>query len=151
MSWGNCSEWMQFVFLAYPSRSEPRALAFLGASLVYTWVITGNVLIMVAIQTEARLHTPMYYFLGSLSGVEIGYTAAVVPHLLAKSLRAEKTITLLGCATQMGFSTGLGGADCLLLASMPMNVSRWHQKESACQWRRQERQVPSLSREDALK
>ncbi|CAM9442228.1 unnamed protein product [Rangifer tarandus platyrhynchus] len=99
---------MEFVFLAYPSQSEPRALAFLGASLVYTWVITRNVLIMVAIQAEARLHTPMYYFLGSLSGVEIGYTAAVVPHLLANTLRAEKTITLLGCATQMGFFIGLG-------------------------------------------
>ncbi|XP_043338147.1 olfactory receptor 10W1 [Cervus canadensis] len=117
MSWGNRSVWMEFVFLAYPSRSEPRALAFLGASLVYTWVITGNVLIMVAVQAEARLHTPMYYFLGSLSGVEIGHTAAVVPHLLANTLRAEKTITLRGCAAQMGFFIGLGGADCLLLAS----------------------------------
>ncbi|KAM9769018.1 LOW QUALITY PROTEIN: olfactory receptor 10W1-like [Dama dama] len=115
MSWGNHSVWMEFVFLAYPSKPEPRALAFLGASLVYTWVITGNVLIMVAVQAEARLRTPMYYFPGSLSGVEIGYTAAVVP-LLANALQAEKTITL-GCATQMGFFIGLGGADCLLLAS----------------------------------
>ena len=118
MSWGNHSLWMEFVFLAYPSQSEPRILSFLGVSLVYTWVITGNVLIMVAIQTEARLHTPMYYFLGSLSGVEIGYTAVVVPHLLANILRSEKTITLLGCATQMGFFMGLGSADCFLLASM---------------------------------
>ena len=118
MSWGNHSLWMEFVFLAYPSQSEPRILSFLGVSLVYTWVITGNVLIMVAIQTEARLHTPMYYFLGSLSGVEIGYTAVVVPHLLANILQSEKTITLLGCATQMGFFIGLGSADCFLLASM---------------------------------
>ena len=79
MSWGNCSVWMQFVFLAYPSRSEPHALAVLGASLVYTWVITGNALIMVAVQTEDRLHTPMYYFLGSLSRVEIGYTVRWCP------------------------------------------------------------------------
>ena len=79
MSWGNLSVWMEFVFLAYPSQSELRVSSFLGVSLVYTWVITGNVLIMVAIQTEARLHTPIYYLLGSLSGVEIGYTAVVVP------------------------------------------------------------------------
>ncbi|XP_043773477.1 olfactory receptor 10W1-like [Cervus elaphus] len=130
MSWGNRSVWLEFVFLAYPSKPEPRALAFLGASLVYTWVITGNVLIMVAIQTKACLHTPMHYFLGSLSGVEIGYTAAVVPHLPANALRAEKTITLLGCATQMGFFIRLGGADCLLLASVAMNAPRWHEKES---------------------
>lgn len=118
MSWGHRSWWMEFVFLAYPSQSEPRILSFLGVSLVYTWVITRNVLVMVAIQTEAHLHTTMYYFLVSFSGVEIGYTAVVVPHLLANILRSEKTITLLGCATQMGFFIGLGSADCFLLASM---------------------------------
>ena len=85
MSWGNSSMWMEFVFLAYPSQSELDVLSFLGISLVYTRVITGNVLIMVAIQTEACLHTPIYYLLGSLSGVEIGYTAVVVPTSLPTS------------------------------------------------------------------
>ena len=100
------------------SLPELQVLSFLRVSLVYTRVITGNVLIMVAIQTEARLHRPMYYLLGSLSGVEISYTAVVVPHILANILGLEKTITLLGCATQMGFFVGRGSADCFLLASM---------------------------------
>ncbi|KAM7236262.1 LOW QUALITY PROTEIN: hypothetical protein CapIbe_013448, partial [Capra ibex] len=99
------------------SLPELQVLSFLGVSLVYTRVITGNVLIMVAIQTEARLHTPIYYLLGSLSGVEIGYTA-VVAHLLANILRLEKTTTLLGCATQTGFFVALGSTDCFLLAVM---------------------------------
>ena len=60
-------------------------------------------------------------------------------HLLANILQLEKTITLLGCATQMGFFIGLGSADCFLLASMSMIPPRWHQKESACQWRRHKR------------
>eukprot|EP00071_Canis_lupus_P057145 XP_852500.2 olfactory receptor 10W1 [Canis lupus familiaris] len=109
---------MEFGFLAYPSHPELRVLSFLGVSLIYTLIISGNVLIVVAIQTEARLHTPMYYFLGSLSGIEICYTAVVVPHILANILRPEKTITLLGCATQMIFFIGLGSADCFLLAAM---------------------------------
>ncbi|XDA84715.1 hypothetical protein R6Z07F_014467 [Ovis aries] len=96
---------MEFVFLAYPSQSELDVLSFLGISLVYTRVITGNVLIMVAIQTEACLHTPIYYLLGSLSGVEIGYTA-VVP------------IPLAGCGAQMFFFVTLGSTDCFLLAVM---------------------------------
>ncbi|XP_012884656.1 PREDICTED: olfactory receptor 10W1 [Dipodomys ordii] len=118
MRWENRSVWMEFAFLAYPSCSELRALCFLGISLVYAFIITGNVLIVMSIQTEARLHTPMYYFLGSLSGVEICYTAVVVPHMLANTLQSEKTITLLGCATQMAFFIGLGSADCFLLAAM---------------------------------
>ncbi|XP_008071300.1 olfactory receptor 10W1 [Carlito syrichta] len=114
----NHSVLMEFVFLAYPSCSELRILSFLGVSLAYALIITGNFLIMVSIHTEARLHTPMYYFLGSLSGVEICYTAVVVPHILANTLQPEKTITLLGCATQMVFFIGLGSADCFLLAAM---------------------------------
>ncbi|XP_007519644.1 olfactory receptor 10W1 [Erinaceus europaeus] len=118
MSWGNRSLLMEFVFLGYPSHPDLQILAFLGVSLVYTLVITGNILIVVAIQTEVRLHTPMYYFLGCLSGVEVCYTAVVVPHILANILQTEKTITLLGCATQMAFLIGLGSADCFLLAVM---------------------------------
>ncbi|KAL2806045.1 olfactory receptor 10W1, partial [Daubentonia madagascariensis] len=109
---------MEFVFLAYPSCPELRILSFLAVSLVYTFIITGNVLIVVSIHTEVRLHTPMYYFLGSLSGVEICYTAVVVPHILANTLQSEKTISLLGCATQMVFFIGFGSADCFLLATM---------------------------------
>ncbi|XP_048216864.1 olfactory receptor 10W1 [Perognathus longimembris pacificus] len=118
MNWQNRSVWMEFAFLAYPSRTELRILSFLGISLAYAFIITGNVIIVTSIQTEARLHTPMYYFLGSLSGVEICYTAVVVPHMLANTLQSEKTITLLGCAVQMVFFIGLGSADCFLLAAM---------------------------------
>ncbi|XP_062053397.1 olfactory receptor 10W1 [Lepus europaeus] len=118
MSWENCSVLREFVFLAYPSCPELRILSFFGISLVYVFIITGNALIVVSIQTEACLHMPMYYFLGSLSGIEICYTAVVVPHILASTLQTEQTITLLGCATQMVFFIGLGSADCLLLAVM---------------------------------
>ncbi|XP_049477679.1 olfactory receptor 10W1 [Panthera uncia] len=118
MTWGNHSLLMEFVFLAYPSPPELRVLFFLGVSLVYILIIGGNVFIVVAIHTEARLHTAMYYFLGSLSGIELCYTAVVVPHILTNVLQSEKTITLLGCATQMIFFIGLGSADCFLLAAM---------------------------------
>ncbi|XP_017354495.1 olfactory receptor 10W1 [Cebus imitator] len=118
MTWENHSVLMEFVFLAYPSCLELRILSFLGVSLVYGLIITGNILIVLSIHTEARLCTPMYYFLGSLSGIEICYTAVVVPHVLANTLQSEKIITLLGCATQMVFFIALGIADCFLLAAM---------------------------------
>ncbi|XP_052617208.1 olfactory receptor 10W1-like [Peromyscus californicus insignis] len=118
MTWDNHSVLMEFVFLAYPKSLELRMLCFLGVSLAYALIISGNILIVVSIHTEARLHTPMYYFLGSLSGIELCYTAVVVPHMLVNTLQSEKTITLLSCATQMVFLIGLGSADCFLLAVM---------------------------------
>ncbi|KAH0511804.1 Olfactory receptor 10W1 [Microtus ochrogaster] len=118
MTWYNHSVLMEFVFLAYPNCPDLRTLCFTGISLAYALIVSGNVLIVISIKTEARLHTPMYYFLGSLSGIELCYTAVVVPHMLANTLQSEKTITLLRCATQMVFFIGLGSADCFLLASM---------------------------------
>ncbi|MBV99959.1 Olfactory receptor 10W1, partial [Eschrichtius robustus] len=59
MTWENRSVLTDFVFLAYPSHPELRVLSFLGISLVYTLFVIGNVLILVAIQTEACLHKPI--------------------------------------------------------------------------------------------
>uniref|UniRef100_D3ZE76 Olfactory receptor n=3 Tax=Rattus norvegicus TaxID=10116 RepID=D3ZE76_RAT len=118
MTWENHTLFMEFVFLAYPKHPVLRMLCFFGVSLAYGLIISGNILIVVSIKTEIRLHTPMYYFLGSLSGIELCYTAVVVPHILANTFQSEKTITLLSCATQMVFLIGLGSADCFLLAIM---------------------------------
>ncbi|KAM8971009.1 olfactory receptor 10W1 [Sarcophilus harrisii] len=118
MTWVNQTLSTEFVFLAYPTHPELQVLVFLGISLVYTTILTGNILIVTAIQMEARLHTPMYYLLGSLSIVEIWYTATVVPHILVNTMKRHKAITFLGCATQMLFFIGLGSADCFLLAVM---------------------------------
>lgn len=118
MTGENNSILMEFVFLAYPNSFELRMLCFLGVSLAYALIISGNILIVVSIQTEFCLHMPMYYFLGSLSGIELCYTAMVVIHMLANTLQSEKTITLLSCATQMVLLIGLGSADYFLLAVM---------------------------------
>ncbi|XP_049635743.1 olfactory receptor 10W1-like [Suncus etruscus] len=118
MTWENHSLWLEFVFLSYPTKPHLRVLTFLGVTLVYIFVITGNALIMGAIWTETRLHMPMYYMLGSLSGIEVCYTAVVVPHMMANILQSDRTIGLLACATQMTFLIGLGSADCFLLAAM---------------------------------
>ncbi|XP_043828042.1 olfactory receptor 10W1 [Dromiciops gliroides] len=118
MTWVNQSLSTEFVFLAYPTHPELQLLVFLGISLLYIMILTGNILIVAAIQMESRLHTPMYYLLGSLSIVEIWYTATVVPHMLVNTMKMHKAITLLGCATQMLFFIGLGSTDCFLLAVM---------------------------------
>ncbi|XP_055990029.1 olfactory receptor 10W1-like [Sorex fumeus] len=118
MIWENHSLWLEFVFLSYPSNRDLCVLTFLGIILVYIFLLTGNALIMMAVWTETRLHTPMYYLLGCLSGLEVCYTAVVVPHMMANMLQSDRTIGLLACATQMTFLIGLGSADCFLLAAM---------------------------------
>lgn len=115
---GNCTAVLDFMLLAFPTQPEYQILLFLGISVIYAAIITGNVLIMVAIWGNPHLHTPMYFFLGNLSVVELCYTAAVVPQMLLTSLQERKSITFRSCCAQMFFFIGLGSADCFLLAIM---------------------------------
>nr|XP_056707993.1 olfactory receptor 10W1-like [Euleptes europaea] len=114
----NCTAMLDFILLAFPIQPELEILLFLGISLVYAIITTGNVLIMLAIWGDPHLHTPMYFFLGTLSLVELCYTAVVVPQMLITSLQERKFITFMRCSIQMFFFIGLGSADCFLLAVM---------------------------------
>lgn len=109
---------LDFMLLAFPTHRQHQILLFLGISLVYTTTTTGNLLIILAIWRDPHLHTPMYFFLGTLSLVELCYSAAVIPQILVTSLQARKFITFRSCSAQMFFFIGLGSADCFLLAIM---------------------------------
>ncbi|XP_007423145.1 olfactory receptor 10W1-like [Python bivittatus] len=114
----NCTAMLNFMFLAFPTQPQHQTLLFLGISVVYATIITGNTLIILAIWRDPHLHIPMYFFLGALSVVELCYTAVVVPQILVTSLQKKKFITFRSCCAQMFLFIGLGSADCFLLAIM---------------------------------
>ncbi|XP_077175182.1 olfactory receptor 10Q1-like [Paroedura picta] len=118
MSPGNHSSVTEFEFLAFPINIQLQVLAFIGMLLVYIAIILGNLLILVAICGQPRLHTPMYFFLGSLAIMELCYTTSVVPQMLVNSLQERKNISIRGCGTQMFFFIALGSADSFLLVVM---------------------------------
>ncbi|XP_070813360.1 olfactory receptor 10W1-like isoform X2 [Pituophis catenifer annectens] len=114
----NCTAMLDFMFLAFPTQPQYQSLLFLGISTVYALIITGNTLIILAIWKNPHLHTPMYFFLGALSVIELCYTATVVPQILVTSLQKKKFISFRSCSAQMFLFIGLGSADCFLLAIM---------------------------------
>ncbi|KAL1784170.1 olfactory receptor 7C1-like, partial [Sigmodon hispidus] len=57
--------------------------AFFGLFLsLYLVTIFGNLLIILAIVSDPKLHTPMYLFLSNLSFSDICFTSATVPKML---------------------------------------------------------------------
>ncbi|XP_067406804.1 olfactory receptor 10W1-like [Emydura macquarii macquarii] len=115
---GNCTVVTEFMFLAFPTRLGLQALHFTGISLVFAATVAGNLLILVAIQGDTRLHTPMYLFLEGLSVIELSYVATIFPQMLVNALQERKSITFGGCGAQMFFFIGLGSSDCFLLVAM---------------------------------
>ncbi|XP_066461039.1 olfactory receptor 5AP2-like [Eleutherodactylus coqui] len=91
---------------------------FVMFSAIYALTITGNLTIIAIIKQEFQLHKPMYFFLANLSFLEIFYTSTIIPNCLMNLLRESKSISFVGCFTQMFFFVGLGGSECALLTVM---------------------------------
>ncbi|XP_069502634.1 olfactory receptor 13D1-like [Ambystoma mexicanum] len=109
------SEFILTGLSSLPQLQIPLFVMFLNMYLV-TWV--GNVCILSAIGADVRLNTPMYFFLGNLSFLDICYTTVTVPQMLVHFLEARKTISFNGCFLQMFFFTFFGSTECALLAVM---------------------------------
>ncbi|XP_063145139.1 olfactory receptor 5AR1 isoform X2 [Candoia aspera] len=67
---------------------------------------------------DEQLHSPMYFFLCHLSFVDLGYSTAIAPRMLADFLQRRKVISFSSCATQFAFFVGFVDAECYVLAAM---------------------------------
>ena len=60
---------------------------------------------------ERRLHSPMYFFLGNLSCLDICYSSVTLPKVLINLLSRRRAISFLGCITQLYFFNYLGSTE----------------------------------------
>ncbi|XP_029771329.1 olfactory receptor 5B3-like [Suricata suricatta] len=74
--------------------------------------------VVLALLLDSRLHTPMYFFLSNLSLVDLCYSTAVTPKVMAGLLIRDKIISYNACAAQMFFFGGFATVESYLLASM---------------------------------
>ncbi|NXK72223.1 O1102 protein, partial [Amazona guildingii] len=86
--------------------------------LIYFIALVGNLGMVVLIGSSAQLQSPMYFFLSNLSLLDACYSSVVAPKTLKNLLMGKKTISVIGCATQLYFFIGLGTTECFLLAAM---------------------------------
>uniref|UniRef100_A0A8C3W173 Olfactory receptor n=1 Tax=Catagonus wagneri TaxID=51154 RepID=A0A8C3W173_9CETA len=108
----------EFIFLGLTQSQDLSLVLFLFLSFVYMTTLLGNLLIMVTVTCESRLHTPMYFLLRNLSILDICFSSITAPKVLADLLTKIKTISYTSCMTQMFFFHLLGGADIFSLSVM---------------------------------
>ncbi|XP_053316487.1 olfactory receptor 13-like [Spea bombifrons] len=86
---------------------------------VYLLTVLGNIILICAVISSSRMHTPMYYFLCNLSCLDLFYSSTIVPKMLQGMLSAEgRRISIIGCMIQMGLSLYLAETECILLVVM---------------------------------
>ncbi|XP_068103781.1 olfactory receptor 10A7-like [Hyperolius riggenbachi] len=112
----NQTQLTEFILLGLSDHYQP--LLFVIFLMIYIFSLVGNMLIIVTVTIDAHLHSPMYFFLRSLSFTEICYISVTVPRMLRDFLSLHKAISFLGCAAQLYFFCFLGTTECFLLAFM---------------------------------
>jgi olfactory receptor len=108
----------EFVFLGLSQDAQTQVLLFFLFLAIYLLTVLGNLLIIVLIHIDSRLHTPMYFFLRNLSFADLCFSTTTVPQVLVHFLVKRKTISFAGCATQIVVLLLVGGTECALLAVM---------------------------------
>ncbi|KAG3280455.1 olfactory receptor 7A17-like [Ictidomys tridecemlineatus] len=108
----------EFLLLGLSEDSELQPILFGLFLTMYLVTVLGNLLIILTISSDPHLHTPMYFFLSSLSLADIGSTSTLVPKMLVNIQTESKAISYAGCLTQLCFFVVFVCMDNLLLAVM---------------------------------
>ncbi|XP_021106835.1 olfactory receptor 7G2 isoform X2 [Heterocephalus glaber] len=86
--------------------------------VIYLVTILGNLLIILAVSSDSHLHTPMYFFLSSLSFTDICISTTTIPKMLDNLHAQDQSITYTACLSQVSFVLIFGGLENCLLAVM---------------------------------
>ncbi|KFO21723.1 olfactory receptor 1013 [Fukomys damarensis] len=108
----------EFILLGFTSDPVTQRVLFALFLGVYSATLLGNSTLMVLICSDARLHTPMYFFIGNLSFLDLWYSSVYTPKILVTCISEDKSISFAGCLAQFFFSAGLAYTECYLLAAM---------------------------------
>ncbi|KAM9691162.1 olfactory receptor 9S13-like [Dama dama] len=108
----------EFMLEGFEGGLQTQAVLFALFLALYVVTVLGNLTMIVLITLDARLHSPMYFFLKNLSFVDLCYSSVIYPKALVNFLSSSKVITFAGCATQFFFFSMVGTIEAFLLAVM---------------------------------
>ena len=118
MAAGNHSSVTEFILAGlteHPGLQLPLFLLFLG---IYVVTVVGNLGMITLIGLSSHLHTPMHYFLCSLSFIDLCQSTVITPKMLVSFVTEKNTISYPACMTQLFFFLVFVISECHMLAVM---------------------------------
>uniref|UniRef100_A0A663F510 Olfactory receptor family 9 subfamily G member 1 n=1 Tax=Aquila chrysaetos chrysaetos TaxID=223781 RepID=A0A663F510_AQUCH len=103
----NHSSVTSFILLGFTTDPKLQLLLFMMFTLPYVTTLVGNITLIMVIGRSSRLHTPMYFFIGNLSFLDLWYSSIYTPKILLNCVSEDKSISFAGCAAQFFVSGGL--------------------------------------------
>ncbi|XP_058400440.1 putative olfactory receptor 8G3 [Diceros bicornis minor] len=118
MDAGNHSTVTEFILAGLTEHAElqlPLFLLFLG---IYVVTVGGNLGMITLIGLSSHLHTPMYYFLSSLSLIDFCQSSVIIPKMLVNFVTEKNIISYAECMAQLYLFIAFAIAECHMLAAM---------------------------------
>ncbi|KAM7121767.1 olfactory receptor 9A4-like isoform 2-T3 [Molossus nigricans] len=118
----NYSSATEFYLLGFYGSKELHHLLFAIFFFLYSVTIMGNTVVIMTVCVDKRLQSPMYFFLGHLSVLEILITSVAVPLMLwGLLLPGMQVISLPACGAQLYLYLSLGSSELVLLGAMAVD------------------------------
>ncbi|XP_051055442.1 olfactory receptor 7G2-like [Phodopus roborovskii] len=108
----------EFLLLGLTNDPRLQPLIFSLFLCIYLVTVLGNLLIILAVSSDINLHTPMYFFLSSLSINDICLNTNTIPKMLMNLITQNQSITYIACLTKVLFVLVFTGLENCLLAVM---------------------------------
>uniref|UniRef100_A0A673TS54 Olfactory receptor family 1 subfamily J member 2 n=1 Tax=Suricata suricatta TaxID=37032 RepID=A0A673TS54_SURSU len=102
----NQSSVSEFLLLG-PIRPEQQGVFFALFLGMYLTTVLGNLLIVLLIRLDPRLHTPMYFFLSHLAFTDVSFSSVTVPKMLMDMHAKYKSIPYAECISQIFLITSM--------------------------------------------
>ncbi|MBZ3882156.1 Olfactory receptor 7G2 [Sciurus carolinensis] len=112
---------LEFLLLELTEDPARQSLLFSLFPSMYLVTILGHLLIILAVNSDPHLHTPMYFFLSNLSFTDICLSTSTIPKMLVNIQSQRQSISYTGCLSQVFFVLSFLVLENCLLSAMAYN------------------------------
>ena len=109
---------LDFILMGLFSQSKYPVLLCVVIFVIFLMALSGNIMLILLIYSDAHLHTPMYFFITQLSLMDMIYISVIVPKMLMDQVLGKNKISAPECGMQMFLYLTVGGSEYFLLAAM---------------------------------
>ncbi|XP_007519188.1 olfactory receptor 4A47-like [Erinaceus europaeus] len=107
-----------FILMGLTQNPKEQKVLFVLFLILYILTMVGNMLIVVTVIFSKTLDTPMYFFLASLSFMDVIYSTSISPNLISNLFLGKKIISFQSCMIQLFTEHFFGGSEVFLLLVM---------------------------------
>ncbi|XP_021028033.1 olfactory receptor 150-like [Mus caroli] len=108
----------EFILAGLTNKPELQLPLFLLFLAIYVVTVAGNLGMITLILFSSQLHTPMYFFLSSLSFIDLCHSTVITPKMLVNFVAVKNIISYPECMTQLYTFLTFAIAECHMLAVM---------------------------------